>query len=159
LFHHRRAGVEVFVNAVAKTHQAIGIVLVLGARDEFGDTVGRANFLEHFKTSLIGPAMRRPPQTGDTGGDTGKRIGTGGGGQTHGRGRGVLFMIRMQRENPVHRPRKNRVHVIGFRRHSETHVQEIRRIIQIVARIDERLANRIFIGHRGNRRHLGDQAD
>ena len=68
-------------------------------------------------------------------------------------------MIRMQRENPVHRAGKDRVHMIGFRRHGETHMQEIRRIIQIIARIDERLANRIFIGHRGNRRHLGDQAD
>ena len=46
---------------------------------------------------------------------------------------------------------------VGLARHREQHVQEVLGIAEIVARIDERLAERIFVRHRGDRRHLRDQ--
>jgi hypothetical protein len=44
------------------------------------------------------------------------------------------------------------------RRHREAHVQEVGGEVEIVARIDEGLADGILEGHRGDGRHLGDQA-
>ena len=44
-------------------------------------------------------------------------------------------------------------------RHREAHAQEVGRVVEVVLRIDERLADRVFVGHRRERRHLGDHAD
>ena len=103
--------------------------------------------------------MGGAPEAGDAGGDAGKRVGARGGGQTHGRGRGVLLVIGVQGEDPVHRAGEDRVHLVFLGRDREAHAQEVRRIVEIVARIHEGLADRIFVGHRRDGRHLGDQAD
>ena len=50
------------------------------------------------------------------------------------------------------------IDLIGLGRDAEGHAQEIAGVGQVVVRIDERLADRIFVGHRRDRRHLGDQA-
>ena len=102
--------------------------------------------------------MGRPPQAGDASGDTGKRVGPGTGRQAHGRCRRVLFVIGMQRENAIHRTAQDRVDHVILGRHRETHAQEVGREIKVVARILERLADRVFIGPGRNGRHLGDQA-
>ncbi|OIQ66447.1 hypothetical protein GALL_519800 [mine drainage metagenome] len=67
-------------------------------------------------------------------------------------------MIGMQGKDPVHRFRNNRVHHIGLCRDREAHVQEVRRVIEVVARINEGLTHIVFIGHCGDGRHLGDHA-
>ena len=58
-----------------------------------------------------------------------------------------------------HCARENGIDLVFLARHGEAHVQKIRRVIELVARIDEGLADRIFVGHRRDRRHLGDHAD
>ncbi|NRP51517.1 hypothetical protein XMM354_003316 [Aliiroseovarius sp. xm-m-354] len=68
-------------------------------------------------------------------------------------------MIRVEGKDPVHGAAKDRVHLMIFGGHGKAHAQEVRRIVQIIARIDEGLADGVFIGHRRNGRHFGDQAD
>ena len=65
-------------------------------------------------------------------------------------------MICMKGENPVHRAGQNWVHLIVFRGHRKAHAEEVGGIIHIIARIDEGLSHRVFIGHCGNGWHFGD---
>ena len=67
-------------------------------------------------------------------------------------------MIRMENEDAVERAREHRIDLVFLARHREAHAQEVRRIVEIVLRIDEGLADRILVGHGGERRHLGDHA-
>jgi hypothetical protein len=46
---------------------------------------------------------------------------------------------------------------VGLARHTEGHVEEVLGVAEVVARIHERLAERVFVGHGRDRRHLGDQ--
>src|SRR5680860_1237076 len=68
-------------------------------------------------------------------------------------------MVCMENENIVHRSRQNRVHLVIFARNRKTHLQEIGRVIEIVSRINKWLANRILVGHGGNRRQLCNHTD
>ena len=52
----------------------------------------------------------------------------------------------------------HRVDRVGLARHRKAHLQEVGGVVEIVARVDERLADRILVGHRRDRRHLGDHA-
>ncbi len=102
--------------------------------------------------------MRRPPQRGDARRDAGEGIGARGAGKAHGRGRRVLLVVGVQDEDAVERPRQHRIDLIVLARHGEAHAQEVGRIIEVVLGINEGLADRIFIGHGGERRDLGDHA-
>ena len=157
LLEHAGARVVVLVDAMAEAHQPRMAVLVLRLLDELGDAVDAADLGQHLDHGLVGAAMRRPPQRGDAGGD--RRIGAGAGraDQAHGRGRGVLLVVGVQDEDPVERLGQGRVDLVGLARHREHHVQEVLGVAQVVARIDERLADRIFVAHRGDGRDLGDQ--
>ena len=64
----------------------------------------------------------------------------------------------MKNEDPVHGAGNRRRKLVTFRRDAEGHMQEIFRIGQFIVRIDKRLADRIFIRHRRNCRHFGDQS-
>ena len=68
-------------------------------------------------------------------------------------------MIRVQDHDQVHRPRQHRIDLVFLGRHGVEHVQEVLRVGQVVARIHERLADRIFVRPGGDRRHLGDQPE
>ena len=68
-------------------------------------------------------------------------------------------MIRMQDHDQVHRLGQHRVDDVFLGRHGVEHVQEVFRVGQIVARINERLADRVFVRPGGDRRHLGDQPE
>ena len=103
--------------------------------------------------------MRRPPQAGNAGRNAGKGVGPGRAGKPHGRGRGILFVIGMQHHDPVHRGGQDRIDDIVFGRNREAHVHEVAGIAEAVLRIDEGLADRVFIGHCRNGRKLGDHAD
>ena len=159
MLHHPRARIEVLVNPVPETHQPERIVLVLCPVDEFGNAIHGSDLAQHLQAGLVGAAMGRAPKTGDTGGNTGKRVGPRRRGQPHRRGRGVLLVVRMQREDPVHRAAQDRVDLVIFSRDRKAHAQEIRGIIDVIPGIHERLADCVFIGHRSDGRHLGDQAD
>src|SRR5262245_24921295 len=43
--------------------------------------------------------------------------------------------------------------------HGKAHMQEIRRVLQLIPWIEELLADRIFVSHGGNGRHFRDHAD
>ena len=103
--------------------------------------------------------MGRAPQAGDAGGDAGERIGAGGTGEPHCRGRGVLLVIGVQREDAVHGARDDRIGLVLLARHRKAHAQEVRGVIELVVRIHERLADGIFVRHGGQRRHFRDHAD
>ncbi len=123
-----------------------------------GNAVDGADLLQHLERGLVGAAVRRAPQAGDAGSDAGERIGARGAGEAHRRGRGVLLVVGVQDEDAVERARDDRIDHVGLARHREAHLQEVRGVVEVVARIDERLADRILVGHRRDRRHLGDQA-
>jgi hypothetical protein len=61
LLHDLGAGVIVFVDAVAKSHQPERIVLVLGTGDELRDILDRADFHQHFERGFASTAMRVAP--------------------------------------------------------------------------------------------------
>jgi hypothetical protein len=79
-------------------------------------------------------------------------------GEPHGRGRGVLLVVGVQDEDAVHGARQHRIDFVILRRHRVTHAQEIRSVVEFVLGIDERLADRIFVGHGGQCRHFRDHA-
>ena len=64
----------------------------------------------------------------------------------------------MEDEDATHGADKHRIDLVLLARNRKAHVQEVGRIVELVARIDEGLADRIFVGHGGDRRHLGDHA-
>jgi len=66
-------------------------------------------------------------------------------------------VIGVQDEDALHRPHLRGARTVGLARHREHHVQEVLDETQVVARIDEGLADRILVGHGGDRRHLGDE--
>ena len=68
-------------------------------------------------------------------------------------------MVGVQDEDAVERARQDRIDLVVLARHREAHAQEIAGVVEVVLRIDERLADRIFVRHRGERRQLGDHAD
>ena len=158
LLHDLGARIVVLVDAVAEAHQAERIVLVLGPLDVLGNAVDGADLLEHVERGFVGAAVRRAPQARDAGGDAGERIGARRAGEPHRRGRGVLLVVGMQDEDAVERLGEHRVDLVGLARHREAHLQEVRRVVEIVARIDERLADRVLVSHRRDGRHLGDHA-
>ena len=77
-------------------------------------------------------------------------------GQPHGGGRGVLLVIGVEYQDAVERPGDHRADLVILSRRREHHVDEVLGVIQIVARVDERLAERILECPRGDGRHLGD---
>ena len=66
-------------------------------------------------------------------------------------------MVGVEDENLVHRRFDDRIDLIGFGRDAKGHAQEVAGVGQVVLRIEERLSDRIFMRHRNQRRHLGDQ--
>ena len=103
--------------------------------------------------------MRRAPEAGDARRDAGERVGARRSREAHGRGRGVLLVVGVEDEDAVERPRQHRVDLVVLARDREAHAQEIRGVVEIVLRIDERLADRVFERHRRERRHFRDHAD
>ena len=65
-------------------------------------------------------------------------------------------MIGLQNQQFFHRVFDHRIDHIGFCRHAKGHPQEIADETQAVIGIEEGLPDRIFIGHRRQGRHLGD---
>ena len=67
-------------------------------------------------------------------------------------------MVGVQNEDPVERARHDGIDAVVLARNAEAHAQEVGAVAEIVLGIHERLADRIFVGHRRERRHLGDHA-
>ncbi len=67
-------------------------------------------------------------------------------------------MIGMQNEDAPHGARQHGVDLVFLARHREAHMQKVGRVIELVLRINEGLPDRVFVGHGGDGRHLGDHA-
>ncbi|MNK98430.1 hypothetical protein D3C87_1187920 [compost metagenome] len=160
--HQLGARIVVLVDAVAKAHQAHARVLVLDLLHELadlGDAAVGLQFFQHLQAGFVGAAVSRAPQASHAGRDGGERVGARRTAQTHGRGRGVLFVIGVQDEDAVQRALDDFIDLVVFARRGEHHAQEVARVGQVILRVDERLALRVLVCHRDQRRHLGDQAD
>src|SRR3546814_8309303 len=96
LLHDGGARVAVLVDPVTEAHQLERIVLVLGLGDELVDVRDIADFIKHGQYRFVGTAVGRAPECGDTGGDTGERVGTRGACQAHG-GRGGVLLVEIGR--------------------------------------------------------------
>ena len=68
-------------------------------------------------------------------------------------------MVGVEDEDAIHGARKHRVHPVFLAGHSEAHAQEIRGVVERIQWVNERLAGVILERHRGDRRHLRDQAE
>ena len=154
----RGARVVVLVHPVSEAHQHGGITLVFDPIEIGRDVLLVADLGEHLQHRFVGAAMGGPPKRGDAGGDAGEGVGAGRRRQTHGRGRGVLLVVGVENENPVHGIGHDRIDLVSLAGHREHHVEEVLGILQIVTWIDERLADGEFVRHRRDRRHLRDQA-
>jgi hypothetical protein len=126
--------------------------------DIFLDPLHVADLAKHVESSFVGAAVRRAPQAGDAGGDTGEWVGARRSGQADGRGGRILLMVGVEDENPAHRIFDHRIDFIWLRRDPERHAQEVACVAKAVVGVEEWLADRIFERHCCNRRHLGDQA-
>ena len=73
-------------------------------------------------------------------------------------GRCVLLVVGVKDEDLVHRVREDRVHLVVLGWNGEAHAQEVRSVVEVVARVNEGLADVVLIGHRGDGGHLGDHA-
>jgi hypothetical protein len=67
-------------------------------------------------------------------------------------------VIGVQREDDVQCTYQHRIRLVFFARGTEHHLHEVRGVIQIVARIHERLTHRVLIGHGDDGRHFGNDA-
>ena len=150
------ARVEVLVDAMTETHQARVVLLVLNARQELRNIVDGADLLEHRQHRLVGATVRRTPKRGHAGRDRGVRIGAGAAGQAHRRSAGVLLVIGMQDQQQVERLHGDRLEPVLLAGHCEEHVEQVGAVRQVVLRIDERLAEDVLVGGRGDCRDLGD---
>ncbi len=67
-------------------------------------------------------------------------------------------MVGVEDEDAVHCLGENRADPIGLARHREQHLEEVAGVGEVVARISERLADRVFVRPRDDGGHLRDQA-
>ena len=155
-----RARIVVFVNPVAEAHQPKGSSFVLGAFDVFGNALDCADFLQacsgrlRWRRHAPGPrarrCQRRCRQTGWRPMEPASR--------TVEVEAFCSWSAWRMKIRSMARARTGLTSILlGL--DGEAHAQEIRRRSRDrVARIDERLTDRIFVGHRRDRRHLGDHA-
>ncbi len=158
LLHDARARIVVLVDAVAETHQAERIVLVLGPRNIFRNAIDGADLGQHVERGFVCAAMGGAPQAGDAGRNAGERIGARGAGKANRRRRRILLVVGMQDEDAVHRARQDRIDHIVLAGNCKTHAQEVRCVVEVVLRVNERLADMVLVGHCRDRRHLRNHA-
>ena len=90
--------------------------------------------------------------------DAGERVRPGRAGKAHRRCRRVLFVVGVKNEDLVHGLGDDGVDLEFLGWNGKAHVQKILRVAQAVVRVVERLAKRVFVGHRRQRGQFGDEA-
>lgn len=63
LLHDSSARVVIFVDSMPESHQAKGVTLIFGLREELRYSFDGADLIEHTQDGLIGTTMRRPPKS------------------------------------------------------------------------------------------------
>ena len=150
------ARIVVLVHSVTETHEAT--LALLGRLDRFVSVVaGSADLLKHFDDCGIGPAMERTPEGADPGGNAGKKIRSAGRDHADGGGAAILFVVGVEQQNEIQRVGHFRLRVVVPVRLGKHHVQEIGRVAQVPARINEGQAPLGAVRHRGERAHFGNK--
>mmetsp|Transcript_3682 Transcript_3682/g.11431 ORF Transcript_3682/g.11431 Transcript_3682/m.11431 type:complete len:222 (+) Transcript_3682:546-1211(+) len=147
---------------MAEAHELERIALVLGAREELGDPVRRANLPQHADARLVRAPMHRSPETSNAGRDARERVRLGRGGHPDRRRRRVLLVIRVQEEKRVQRlfkGRRRRHEFSAVERRRKTHVQQVCRERLAAARRDVRHADGVSVRHGRDRRELRDDSN
>ena len=70
----------------------------------------------------------------------------------------VLLVVRVQHQQQVEGLCRHRVDHVILGRHGEEHVQHVRAVVEVVARVDERLAQHVLEGGGRDRGNLGQDA-
>ena len=153
------ARVVVLVHAVAEAHQLEARVLVLRQVDELLRPAAVVlDRLQHGQHLFVGAAVQRAPQRADAGRDRGEQVGLRAAHLTHRRRAAVLLVIGVQDQQQVEDLHDVLVDLVRLGRNREHHVEEVRAVRQRVLRVDERLADRLLVGERGDGPHLRQQA-
>ena len=152
LLHDAGARVVVLVHAMPEAHQAERIVLVLRARDELRNSVDRAISESMFSAASFAPPCAGPhrhamPAATHANGFAPDELAS----------RTVDVDAFCSWSACRMKMRSMARAIVGLTLCSsvgtaKAHVQEIGRIIEIVARVDERLADGVLVRHRGDRR-------
>lgn len=120
---------------------------------------GGLDAFEHLQHRLVGATVQRAPQGADRGGDRGEHVRLRGADETHRGRRTVLLVVRVQDQQLVERGDHDRVRHVLLRRDREGHPQEVLDVPEVVARVDEGVADRLLVRVRGDGRQLGEQPD
>lgn len=65
--HECGSGVDVFVDAVAESHEARLVGGVFDVFDKFADFADRSDLTDHGEGGFVGAAVCGPPEAGDAG--------------------------------------------------------------------------------------------
>ena len=76
----------------------------------------------------------------------------------HRAGGAILLVVGVEDEEQVQRAHRHRVGAVGLGRHREHHVEEVRAVVEIVARVDEGVPDALLVGERGEGGQLAHQA-
>ena len=146
LFDEAGTGIEVLVHAVPKTHEPYAVFFVLDAFDEGLDALPRGlDVAEHGQDRFVGTTVQGTVQRVDSGRHGGEDVGLGGSNETHRGGGGVLFVVFVQNQQTVKRPRQDRVNFVRFRHCAKVQFEEVVDKAQPVVRVEERLAEALFV--------------
>ncbi len=132
--------------------------LVLRHIEVLRDVLDGPDLLQHRENGLVRAAVRRPPEGGDTSRNCRIRIGARAARQSDRGGARILLVVGMQNEQQIQRLRGRRVDLVRLAGNREEHIQQVRAVVQVVTRINERLALRMLVRCRRDRRNLGDDA-
>ena len=112
---------------------------------------------QHPQHRLVGAAVQRPVERRHA--RRHRRVGVdpGGADTAHGVGRAVLFVVGVEDEEHVERPREARVRLVLHFRLLEHHREEVLGEVEVVVRVDVGQPHVVAVGEGGERRHLGDQ--
>ncbi len=113
--------------------------------------------LEHLDDRLVGAAVQGAPQGVDAGGDGGVEVAAGAAHQPDRRGRAVLLVVGVEDEQLVEYRHHLGQDDVRPHRRVEHHVEEVAAVGQVVARVDERLADGFLVGKGGDGTDLGDE--
>lgn len=91
-------------------------------------------------------------------GDRGEHVRLRGADQADRGRRTVLLVVRVQDQQLVERGDHGRVQVVLLRGDREGHAEEVLDVAEVVARVDERVTDRLLVRVRRDRRELGEQA-
>ena len=152
-FNDLRARIECFIDPVSESHQAGRTVFILDLRKKRVNAPAAFDTAQHFHDLLIRSAVKRTGKRGDPCGDRRIQIHLCTADRTDRRRRTVLFVVGMKNQQNVQDPDRFRRNLVRIHRRIEHHVQKVGAVTQVVTRIDNRLADTLFICHR---RHCAD---